>query len=362
MTEMLQPDEFVEHCLKGDLTLIDSRSEGEFGHGHIPGAVNIPLLNNEHRRLVGTEYKRKGREAAVLLGFQLVGPHFAGIIESVRKQTDRRDVLLYCWRGGMRSSITAWILSMAGFHVRLLRGGYKEFRKRVLRELEIERRFIIIGGHTGCGKTEVLRELSKAGEQVLDLELFANHRGSAFGQLGLPPQPTNEHFENLVALKLMGFHPGMPIWAEAESRSIGRVKVPDHLFVNLQSSPLVEIESSPDHRMRRILDEYGKFSHDDLAACTSKLEKRLGNLRMKEALKALEDSRMQDWLSILMEYYDKNYSYSLGERNPARTIRILMQDGERAEDFSRRLLESSASLRDNTPYENRSGSEAYAIR
>lgn len=296
---------------------LDVRSEKEFEHAHIPGAVNIPLMNNEHRHLVGIEYKKKGREAAVSLGFKLVGPKFHEFIEQVNKLKKSNEIFIYCWRGGMRSGIMAWLLTMAGNKVTLLKGGYKSFRGLILQTLTTQKKIKIIGGHTGCGKTEILEDLRKTGEQTIDLEKLANHRGSAFGQLGLPPQPSNEQFENMLALEWMNVHDELPVWIEAESRSIGTVKIPDATFAQMQSAPLFEVISSRERRMKRILDEYGKFSKEELAACTTKIRKRLGNLRLTEALNALEQDRLNDWLDILLDYYDSTYSYSLNERRPS---------------------------------------------
>ena len=158
-------------------------------------------MNNEHRHLVGIEYKKNGREAAVLLGFKLAGPLFHEFIEKANANSENKVAMVYCWRGGMRSSIMSWILSMAGFKVTLLKDGYKSFRNFILEQFNRTIQLIIIGGHTGCGKTDILKALRKMGEQVIDLEELAHHKGSAFGALGLPEQPTNEFFElNFIVL------------------------------------------------------------------------------------------------------------------------------------------------------------------
>jgi tRNA 2-selenouridine synthase len=332
------PIEFIDRSHSA--LLLDVRSEKEFDHAHIPGAVNIPLLNNYNRHLVGLEYKKKGREAAVQLGFKLVGPQFHEFIIRVNEIKKSNEILIYCWRGGMRSNIMAWILSMAGNRVVMLKGGYKSFRNFILETLGVKRKISIVGGHTGCGKTEILHELKNLGEQIVDLEAFANHRGSAFGNLGLPSQPSNEYFENMLALEMMKMNENQTLWMESESRSIGTVKVPDSVFDQMQMATLYEVISPVERRKKRILDEYGIFPKAELADCTKKIKKRLGNLRLTEALDALEEDRMNDWLDILIDYYDKTYSHSLNERKPTEKIEIETTVDESSLSIAKRLLSS----------------------
>jgi tRNA 2-selenouridine synthase len=331
--------EFIEQS--GEGLLLDVRSEKEFEHAHIPGAINIPLLNNEHRHLVGIEYKQNGNEAAVELGFKLVGPKFHEFIAQVNTIKKGNEIFIYCWRGGMRSNIMAWILSMAGNRVTLLKGGYKAFRRVILQTLTKKKQIQIVGGHTGCGKTEILSELKKCGEAIVDLEALANHRGSAFGNLGLPSQPSNEYFENLLGLEWMKIKDNQVVWMEAESRSIGVVKVPDSVFDQMQCATLFEVLSPVDRRKKRILDEYGVFSKKELSECTIKVRKRLGAVRLAEALIALDEGRMNDWLDILIEYYDKTYSYSLSERKPSKRIQLETTIDETSLSIAKRLIELS---------------------
>ncbi len=338
----LSPHDFINRS-SGHL-LLDVRSEKEYKHAHIPGAINIPLLNNDHRHLIGIEYKQKGREAAVLLGFKLVGPKFHEFIIQAGELKKSNEIFIYCWRGGMRSGIMAWLLSMAGYKVTLLKGGYKSFRGMVLNTLTESKRVHIVGGHTGCGKTELLTELRKAGEQTVDLEALANHRGSAFGNLGLPPQPSNEHFENILALQWMNIENTKIVWLESESHSIGTVKIPDTVFHQMQSATLFEVLSPVERRKKRILDEYGVFTKKELADCTSKIKKRLGNLRLSEALNALDDGRMNDWLDILIEYYDKTYSHSLGERKPTGKVSLEVGMDESSENIAERLIAAAKNI------------------
>jgi tRNA 2-selenouridine synthase len=153
-------------------------------HGHIPGAINFPLLDNEERAKVGTCYKEKGNYAAVLMGYELVGHKFQEYIKNAAALSPAKAVNIHCYRGGLRSTIMANLLVSAGFEVNLLSGGYKAYRKRVHEILEQPRRIVVIGGLTGAGKTELLLKLKAAGEQVVDLEALAKHRGSSFGAIG----------------------------------------------------------------------------------------------------------------------------------------------------------------------------------
>ena len=347
MPESVTIENFLNIFEDEKLLLLDARSEKEFDHAHIPGAVNIPLLNNDHRHLVGIEYKKKGREAAVALGFKLVGPLFYEFIEKVNGLTDKKVVMVYCWRGGMRSSILSWVLSMAGFKVIILKGGYKSFRNLILDQLKIEKKIIILGGHTGSGKTDILKTMGNKGEQIIDLEGMANHRGSAFGQLGLPPQPTNEFYENLLGCEWRKLDSKKRVWLEAESHSIGQVKIPDDIFIQLQNAPLMEVCCSREFRKERILAEYGEFSKSELAECTTKLRKRLGQLRLTEALFALEQDRMGDWLEVLIDYYDKTYSHSLKERNSSQRISVKVNDDESIDEIAKRLINESSKVNKN---------------
>jgi tRNA 2-selenouridine synthase len=190
MTQSLHPDEFFN--IPG--VILDVRSPAEYLQGHIPGAKSLPLLSDEERAKVGICYKQQGRETAVELGFEIVGPKCADFITQAKHLAPDKIVRLYCWRGGMRSESMAWLLERAGFHVTLLTGGYKAFRRWGRSLFQIPQNIIILAGMTGTGKTEILKALAAKGEQILDLEQLANHRGSSYGSLGQLPQPTNEQF------------------------------------------------------------------------------------------------------------------------------------------------------------------------
>ncbi|HNS12999.1 MAG TPA: tRNA 2-selenouridine(34) synthase MnmH [Bacteroidia bacterium] len=337
MSKLINRTEFLEAIKEEDALLLDARSPKEYKHAHIPGAVNVPLLNDAQREKVGITYKKEGRDAAVLKGFELVGPHFADIIRHVRSLGEGKAIYVYCWRGGMRSGILAWLLSTAGFRVYRLEEGYKSYRALVLETLKVPRNIIILGGKTGSGKTELLAELSHLGEQIIDLEKLANHKGSSFGALGQEPQPSNEQFENLLFTCLENLKNDQVIWLENESRSIGSVKIPDSLFDQMRVAGVVEVDVPTEIRKQRILKEYGTFPKQILKECSARLEKRLGGLRMKLCLDALEENRMGEWLDYLLEYYDETYAYGMSLRELANRRTLSLSPDENYPAFAKRI-------------------------
>lgn len=307
-------EEFLEQRRARNAVLFDTRSEKEFEKACIPGAISLPLLNNEHRHIIGTIYKEQGREAAVLKGFELVGPLFHEKLKTVRDLAGDKEVFVYCWRGGMRSNIMAWLIQMLGIKVTLLENGYKSYRHWVLQQFERPYQVLILGGMTGSGKTEVLSKLNALDEQTIDLEKLAAHKGSAFGLLGMPEQPRQEYFENLLAEKLAHINRNEFLWLENESRNIGQITIPEGLFSQMRRAKVVEMEVSTEERSARILNEYGIFSVDLLAEQTKRIEKRLGGLQMKRALEFLLANDLSQWLEIVLDYYDKTYAHSNTKR------------------------------------------------
>lgn len=319
MPESIDIHKFLE--LRTQLPVLDARSEGEYAHAHIPGAISLPLLNNEEREKVGTCYKQKGREEAVLLGFDLVGGKFGEYIRKAKAITNS-EIIVYCWRGGMRSNIMAWLLENAGMKVHVLQGGYKTYRHWTLNEFAEQLNLLVLGGKTGSGKTEVLHEMKKAGEQVIDLEALAHHRGSAFGALGRPAQPTTEQFENNLALELLQINRKKILWLENESSKIGGVKIPDGIYNKIRATTVVEIEIPLDKRIENIARDYAAFPKDKLAEATKRIEKKLGNKNMNDGLNYLNENDFYNWIKILLDYYDKAYTFSKSQRVPGTVLNI----------------------------------------
>ena len=188
--------------LKDPVPLADVRTPAEFAHGHVPGAFNLPLFSDEERVSIGTTYKQVGKEAAILLGFDLTGPKWSGFIKQALEMAPEKKIAVHCWRGGMRSGAMAWALDIYGFEVYQVEGGYKQYRRWVLDQFEATYALFILGGMTGSGKTRILHELRSLGQQVIDLEELAQHRGSSFGSMNKLVQPTQEQFENNLASEL----------------------------------------------------------------------------------------------------------------------------------------------------------------
>ncbi|WP_317195063.1 tRNA 2-selenouridine(34) synthase MnmH [Algoriphagus aestuariicola] len=307
--------------------VLDARSESEFAQSHIPSAQNLPILNDSERKIVGTLYKEKGSEVATMKGFELVGPRFHEIQKTAKRIFPDGEIILYCWRGGMRSQILSWLLGMVGFKVYRLKGGYKTYRTYTFDEVRKTRKMIVLGGKTGVAKTLLLQKLMENGEQILDLEALANHKGSSFGSIGLPPQPSVEQFENLMAENLRLCDTSFPIWIENESRKIGRIILPDQFYLLLLKSPLIDIRKSLDERVAHITQDYALLPKEDLIAAVIRLKKRLGGLRTQEAIADIQAGNHSAWISNLLIYYDKAYEFDL-ERHKADKIHTLDLEGK----------------------------------
>lgn len=297
------------------LPVLDARSESEYDNGHICGAINFPILNDEERKSVGICYKIKGHQKAVILGYELAGPKFHELIKIAYKKFRQRKILIHCFRGGLRSKILSYVLHSAGFDVSVLVGGYKSYRKYVLQILDSDLQLNVIGGYTGSRKTIILNNYKINGEQIIDIEALSNHRGSAFGAIGLPKQPTQEQFENDIADAISKLDLSKIIWVEDENRMTGKIKLPDKFYNQMRSAQLYFINNSFEERSSFILDTYGKFDKKLLIESTKKLEQRLGNLQMRKAVSHLENNEMQMWLDIVLTYYDKAYNYGLSLRD-----------------------------------------------
>lgn len=325
--------------------IIDVRTPKEFLQGHIPGAVNIPLFTNEERAIVGTIYKKEGRQPAILKGLELVGPRMAEIIHKVQAIAKGNTVCVHCWRGGMRSGSVGWLLEMFGFKVYTLRGGYKAFRKEVLSGFKIETQVLILSGKTGTGKTHILHQLQKIGAQVIDLERLANHKGSAFGALGEEAQPTQEQFENELYLNILKINTTSPVWIEDESRLIGTKVVPDELWRTMRNSIVVYVEVPFEDRVNNLIQDYGKFTHDELRDSILKISRRLGPEQTKFAIDALDNSDLKTVCELCLDYYDKTYSHGLKKRENLR-IETYVYENMNFELIAKHLHETALYDRD----------------
>jgi tRNA 2-selenouridine synthase len=334
-------------------TLIDARSPSEFAADHVPGAINCPVLDDEERRLVGTTYVQVSAFEARKIGAAIVARNIAAHLDRLfrDKPKDWRP-LVYCWRGGMRSGSFVTIMRMIGWDAQQLHGGYKSWRAHVIASIA-ERaphlRLRVLCGPTGSAKTSTLHALAGLGEQVLDLEDLAAHRGSVLGEMPGRPQPTQKGFETQLAQRLAGLDLSRTVWVEAESRRIGRISLPEPLLQRMRASAVVEIQASPDARIDYLLREYAWLC-DDRAL----LSERLGILR--DVLSRDVLAQWQAWARdgelphLLSELLDKHYD-PLYRRSQARDLRALPQAAVVAADdlsaagieaLARRILAAAA--------------------
>lgn len=335
----------LKDFIDGEGVLLDVRSPAEFTHARIPKAINLPLFSDAERALIGTIYKQVGRQAAVEEGFKCIGPRLSELVGLAKTQVNGQLAKVYCWRGGMRSGSVAWLLSTLGIPAITLQGGYKTFRRFVCNSLgSLARRtprLVVLGGLTGSGKTALLQTLKWRGEQVLDLEALAQHRGSSFGRLG-EVQPSNEHFENEIALTWNGFDPQRIIWVEDESRLIGHCKIPDPLFQLISTSPMVVIERSKDERIAHLVELYGTSNREWLISATERIGRHLGGLRTRKVVEHIQKSELQAAVEIILNYYDRTYQFGLIRRK-GRTI-VLAAEEQTELQCADQLVEIGAQL------------------
>lgn len=330
--------------------ILDVRSPREYHQGHIPGAMSFPLFSDDERAAVGTCYKHQGRDAAIELGLQIVGPKLYGFVVQAKSLAPKGQVRLHCWRGGMRSSGMAWLLETAGFGVQVLEGGYKAFRRWGRWLLSQPKPILILGGMTGTGKTAVLQALAVQGEQILDLETLAHHRGSSYGGLGLPDQPSIEHFENLIVVQWSRFNLHRPIWIEAESCQVGRCRIPDPLFQQMSQAAVVEIVRSRPERIQTLQGIYGTMAPEALITATQRIRKCLGGQQTQAAIQAIRQGDLTTAIGIVLDYYDKTYRYDLQRRQVP--IASLEVTGLSPMTCATQLIQQQLSLRGAIPEVN----------
>lgn len=303
--------------------ILDVRSESEYAHDHIPNSISFPLLKDEERAEVGTLYKKTGREKAIERGLEIVGPRMAEMVRKAKEiaQSDH-FVKIYCWRGGMRSKSLAWLLQTAGMQTFILNGGYKTYRRYVQAYFQQAFQFRVLGGYTGSGKTEVLKYIKELGRQIIDLEGLANHRGSAFGSISMPVQPSTKMFENVLFQSLSELDITKPIWIEDESRNIGKIFLPPDIYQMMKNSPIVFIDCDIEVREKHLMALYGGASIQELTASLEKIMKRLGYELYRQALDCLERNQLDAFCGIVLKYYDRSYEGLITNRQPDQVKRI----------------------------------------
>jgi len=331
MTERTVADH--RRVLRDRVPLIDLRAPTEFAQGAFPGAVNLPLLTDAERAAVGTRYKACGQQAAIELGESLV----AGATRAARIDAWRAFVaanpnaMLYCWRGGLRSQTAQGWLRDVGVDVPRIVGGYKALRRTCLAAIDefcASARLLVLGGRTGSGKTDLLNEFVPS----IDLERLANHRGSAFGA-AFTPQPTPIAFENALAIAMLQAPSDGAILVEDESRTIGRLALPDVLHEAIQAAPVAVLDVARDERAARILRDYvtaplsggvtAAELHARFTSAADRIRRRLGGLRHAQIKRCIDDAFAPTaptdahlhWITALLEwYYDPMYEHQLTDK------------------------------------------------
>lgn len=294
--------------------IIDVRSPSEFAEDHLPGAINLPVLDDAERAEVGTEYVQGSKFRARRRGAALVARNIARHLEgALADRPSGFRPLVHCWRGGQRSHAMATILDQVGWPVTVLEGGYRTWRRAVVQALyerPLDLRLVRIGGKTGVGKTEMLGRLAEAGEQVLDLEALANHRGSLFGAMP-GGQPRQKLFESRLHAAMAVLDPARPVAVEAESSRIGTVNLPPSLWAAMQAAPSLELTAPPDDRVARILRDYATFVGDPAAveAALARLPKHISKAQRQDWLKLAQSGDLAAFVrALLTEHYDPAYA------------------------------------------------------
>ncbi|MCH5276452.1 MAG: tRNA 2-selenouridine(34) synthase MnmH [Desulfovibrionaceae bacterium] len=340
--------------------VLDARSPAEYARAHIAGALNLPVLDDEERAAVGTAHAKSGPEAAVHLALRLAGPQLAAKLARAHAlireghasdardgksagghgKSARKNVLVHCWRGGMRSRSLAWLLELGGYSVHMLEGGYKAYRNWARACLTQPRPVLVLGGMTGSGKTAMLAELARLGAQVIDLEELAGHRGSAFGGVGLGGQPCNEWVENALAERWRNLSPSRPVWLEDEDRRIGSVSLCGEFFEHIRTSPLVLVDVPLADRVERLARMYtGPGYRDALLACVERLRARLGDEAARRCMDDIRSGRYREAVAALLRYYDTRYARQMDKHGRPLVRRIALA-GDNPVLAARLLLET----------------------
>ena len=324
--------------------IADVRSPSEFNSGHIPGAVNIPLFDDKERAAVGTKFKKEGRLPAILEGLKYTRPAMSTKLENALKIAKNGKLLVHCWRGGMRSEALAWLFSLGDIKTEVLDGGYKSYRHYILESLSVKRKMIVLGGMTGSSKTHILKYLKTTGQQVVDLEGLANHKGSAFGALGQPAQPSTEQFANILFNDWKQLSSDLPVWVEDESRNIGSVFMPDSFYLNMQDTPAVILMMNIKTRLLRLMEEYSTYSTESLKTSVLKISKRLGGDKTKDAIDAIEKGDFAKAIELVLYYYDKAYLFGL-KKKKSKNIIYVNADTNDIETNALKILDAAGKIK-----------------
>jgi tRNA 2-selenouridine synthase len=303
----------IEAALKKENTiLIDTRTPKEFAADHLPNAINVPLLSNEERAIVGTLYKQVSRDKAIERGLELFSKRMPNFMAKINEHKDK-EIIIYCWRGGMRSRTVVALLNSLDYNVKQLQGGYKEYRKYVRERLEnylLKPKMAVLWGLTCTGKTQLLKKFTNS----LDLEGLAQHRGSLFGAVGLKPR-TQKAFENLLLQGLDELQDQKYIVIEGESRKIGDVQLPSFLYKAMLKGLPFLIKRDVDKRAEYALEEYSTANEEELIKIVLSLRSTIGKKKKQEVIGLIKENKLHEAAVILLEnYYDLLYAHTLKDK------------------------------------------------
>ncbi|MEQ1667263.1 MAG: tRNA 2-selenouridine(34) synthase MnmH [Sulfuriferula sp.] len=332
--------------------IIDVRSPAEFAEDHIPGAVNYPVLNNEERVIVGTLYKQVSDFEAKKVGAALISRNIAHHLEAhfASKPKNWRP-LIYCWRGGSRSGAMAHILNQVGWRAGKLDGGYKTYRRNVMTDLAslpATLQFIVVCGMTGSGKSRLLQALQQQGEQVLDLEHIARHRGSILGSIPDAPQPSQKMFDSQIWSQLRQFQPSRPVYIEAESKKVGKLRVPEQLVAAMwQSWQCLRLNISDELRVALLKADYEHYlsDPDSLKQKLTYLTQRYGHAQIQQWQDWIDAGLWDEFISdLLIRHYDPHYTKSIELHYPdyavARSLEVSGIDAADWTELAQQLINS----------------------
>ncbi len=301
--------------------IIDVRSPSEYFQGHWPGAINIPLFTDKEREIIGKSYKKESQLKAILNGLKITLPKITYLLERIIQETKseeegKKSLRIYCWRGGMRSNTFAWLARTIGIKTCLLEGGYKSYRRWALNQFEVNLPIRLLGGKTGTSKTEILKSINNKNIYVIDLEGIANHRGSSFGSLGMERQPSTQQFENILAESIDEFFKSNAneIWLEAESSNLGKCRIPNSLYNKMKKAPILEIIKTKSERINKLVNTYSQNPQNELKEAVTRISKRLGPQRTKDALVAIDKKEWSAACKAMLDYYDRCYDYEIKKK------------------------------------------------
>ncbi|AFM00919.1 MULTISPECIES: tRNA 2-selenouridine(34) synthase MnmH [Desulfitobacterium] len=296
-----------------DIVLLDVRSENEYEEATIPGALNLPLFNNEERAMIGTTYVQISPALAKEQGLAIAGPKLDGLYNQARQWSNGRPVALFCWRGGMRSKSLATVFALMGLSVYRLQGGYKAYRHLVNDYFTQEFPFkvVVLRGNTGVGKTELLKRLRADGYPAIDLENIANNRGSVFGSVGLGSAPSQKSFESALYERLREVEHFPYIIVECESKRIGRINLPSSVYEAMNAGPQILVYDSIHNRIERLIKEYTSYPNAtlEIKSALGRLTKNLGHNKIAQCHSLLELGNLEEFTEEMLNYYDALYSY-----------------------------------------------------